>query len=134
MTLLLDSNVLLDIFTGDPRWADWSVSCIQPFADRPGSLLINGVIYAEIAARSTSQAMLDSSIAGLGIRVTEPSRTALFRAGQAFAAYRHRGGPRTAILPDFVIGAHAAELRVALVTRDARRYRTYFPDLESITL
>ena len=132
MTLLLDSNVLLDIFTGDPRWAEWSVEQIQPFADRPGYLFINGVIYAEISARAQSQKDLDSDIAGLGIRAIEPGRTALFKAGQAFAAYRDRGGPRSAILPDFIIGAHAAELGIRLVTRDPQRYRTYFPDLELI--
>jgi predicted nucleic acid-binding protein len=133
VTLLLDSNVLLDIFTGDSRWLEWSVEQIQPFADRPGFLLINGVIYAEISARAQSQEDLDLNLAGLGIRAVEPGRAALFRAGQAFAAYRDRGGPRSVILPDFIIGAHAAELGVHLVTRDPRRYRTYFPELKLIS-
>ena len=132
MTLFLDSNVLLDIFTGDPRWADWSIGQIQPFANRPGHLFINGVVYAEISARAPSQDVIEGDLAGLGIGLVEPGRNALFRAGQAFAAYRDRGGPRSAILPDFIIGAHAAELEVRLVTRDPRRYRAYFPELALI--
>ena len=133
MTLFLDSNVLLDVFTLDPSWSDWSLSQIRPFSGRPGSLLINGVIYAEISARATSREAVDSNLGGLGVRMIEPGQAALFRAGQAFAAYRDRGGSRGTILPDFIIGAHAAELGVSLVTRDPRRYRTYFPDLDLMT-
>ena len=133
MTLFLDSNVLLDIFTLDPSWSDWSIAQIRPHAGRPGSLLINGVVYAAISARATTQEAVDSDLGGFGIRMLEPGRPAFFSAGQAFAAYRDRGGSRSTILPDFIIGAHAAELGVPLVTRDPRRYRTYFPDLALVS-
>ena len=133
MTLFLDSNVLLDIFTGDENWGDWSRAQISRYAGQPGRLLIDGVVYAEISIRYPTREGLDADLEGLGIRMVEPARTALFAAGKAFANYRSRGGTRTAILPDFMIGAHANDLKLPLVTRDVGRYRTYFPDLALVT-
>lgn len=133
MSVFIDTNVLLDLFTADGTWRAWSEQQIGRFAGGPGALLINAIVYAELAVRSPSQKVLDRDIADLGIALVEPSRAALFAAGQAFAVYRRRAGPRLTILPDFVIGAHAAALEVPLVTRDAKRYRSYFPDLELVT-
>lgn len=76
---------------------------------------------------------LDATLATIGIRSIAPSREALFLAGHAFRAYRRRGGPRTNVLPDFIIGAHAAAENVALLTRDPQRVRTYFPDVVLLT-
>ena len=133
MTLFLDSNVLLDVFTDDEHWGDWSRAQISRYAGEPGRLLIDGVVYAEISIRYPDQVRLDEDLDGLGIRMVEPARTALFAAGKAFAAYRRRGGARTTILPDFIIGAHASDLKLPLATRDTGRYRAYFPDLVLVT-
>lgn len=132
MKRFIDSNVLLDIFSHDPAWAGWSESQILPFAGRPGSLVINGIVYAEISVGFSDCETLDRVLSELGITSQEPSRTALFAAGKAFAAYRRRSGNRSTILPDFLIGAHAAQLGIPLVTRDPRRFRTYFPDLSLV--
>jgi predicted nucleic acid-binding protein len=130
VTGFIDSNVLIDVFTADPAWGRWSERSIIDLGDRPK---INGIVYAEIAVRFGSRESLDSELAALEVDLIEPGLSALFSAGKAFAAYRDRGGSRTAILPDFIIGAHATSLGLPLVTRDPCRYRTYFPDLSLVT-
>jgi predicted nucleic acid-binding protein len=129
--ILVDTNILLDIVTDDPTWADWSQQQLE-VASLRDRLAINPVVYAEFSSRFRRIEDLDAMLAAVEIVVAEMSRPALFLAGQAFKTYRGRGGSRTSILPDFFIGAHAAVLDAPLVTRDAGRYRTYFPTLELI--
>ncbi len=129
--ILVDTNVLLDIVTDDPTWADWSQQQLD-VASLRDRLAINPVVYAEFASRFRRIEDLDAMLAAVEIVVAEMPRPALFLAGQAFKTYRSRGGPRTSILPDFFVGAHAAVLNAPLVTRDPGRYRTYFPGLELI--
>ncbi|WP_375460494.1 type II toxin-antitoxin system VapC family toxin [uncultured Enterovirga sp.] len=131
--LFLDSNVLLDVFSADERWGEWSARQMARFAGRLDRLLINAIVYAEVSIKLPNQAELDRNLTGLGIRIVEPTRRASFAAGKAFGKYRSSGGVRTTTLPDFLIGAHAADLGLPLVTRDVRRYRTYFPELELVT-
>lgn len=128
---LVDTNVLLDIFFDDPAWASWSVRCLETAALH-GDIVTNDVVYAELSVRSPSVESLNNALARAGVRLVSTPRPALFAAGKAFHSYRARGGPRTSLLPDFFIGAHAAVLGVPLVTRDPRRYRTYFPKLELV--
>lgn len=126
---LVDTNVLLDLVTGDPAWADWSVATLEEAA-LLGPLAINDVVYAELSVRYGDIAELDAMIAAAGLSHLSMPKEALFLAGKAFQAYRRAGGSRTGVLPDFFIGAHAAVAGWTLVTRDAGRYRTYFPGLD----
>jgi predicted nucleic acid-binding protein len=98
-----------------------------------GPLIIDEIIYAEVAARASSQHRLDKELHELGIDFHRISRHALFHAAKAFQRYRATGGSRPGILPDFFIGAHARAAGLPILTRDPRRYRTYFPEVELIT-
>ena len=124
---LVDSNVLLDVFTRTPNWWDWSLAQLEEAA-LEGTLLINDVIYAETSIRFHSMDDFDAALARFGINVVPMPRAALFLAGQAYIQYRNAGGTRNGVLPDFFIGAHAEVDRLRLLTRDLRRYRSYFPN------
>jgi len=129
---LVDTNVLLDLVTNDPIWADWSVAQLEA-ASLAGPLLINEVIYAELAVRYKRIEELDAFIEEAGLELTSLPRAALFLAAKVFRQYRGGGGSRTGVLADFFIGAQAAVLELPLLTRDIGRYRTYFPTIELIT-
>jgi len=125
---LVDTNVLLDVFTNDPDWSTWS----QAQLDRLGSLdrlIINDVVYAELSVSFPSPDALDGALARIMVKLAPIDRSALFLAGRAFQLYRRAGGTRTGVLPDFFIGAHAAVEGIPLLTRDPRRYRTYFSNV-----
>lgn len=124
--LLVDTNVLLDVFEDDAAWADRSVRQLRAQA-QVHELFINPVVYAELSLAFDSVSAVDEAIEGIGITCRELSRPALFLAGRAFLKYRREGGIRTNVLPDFFIGAHAAVLGCGILTRDGRRYRTHFP-------
>ncbi|RWA78291.1 type II toxin-antitoxin system VapC family toxin [Mesorhizobium sp.] len=128
---LVDTNVLLDLATDDPKWADWSLYQLEA-ASLDGPLLINDAVYAELAVRYERIEHLEAFVDGAGLEMTSMPRAALFLAGKVFTHYRRAGGSRTGVLPDFFIGAHAAVARLPLLTRDVRRYRTYFPSLKLI--
>ncbi|MGC0055675.1 type II toxin-antitoxin system VapC family toxin (plasmid) [Brucella pituitosa] len=129
---LVDTNVLLDLVTDDPQWADWSIGQLET-ASLTGPLLINDVIYAELAVRYERIEDLDQFIETAGLQITSFPREALFLAGKVFTRYRRAGGSRTGVLPDFFIGAHAAVQKIPLLTRDVGRYRTYFPTVVLVT-
>lgn len=129
MPVLVDTNVIADVFYRDPVWADWSRSEI---ARHTGDLLFNPLIYAELCYRAASSDQVDEVVAELGFRYEELPKPALYRAAQAFRTYRLRGGVKTAPLADFFIGAHAEVARLTLLTRDATRYGTYFPTVRLI--
>ena len=128
---LVDTNVLLDLVTDDPAWADWSVTQLET-ASLSGPLLINDVVYAELSVRYERIENLDAFVAQSEIEIAPIPRAALFLAGKVFTRYRHAGGRRTGVLPDFFIGAHAAVAGLPLLTRDEGRYRSYFPSLKLI--
>lgn len=130
--IFVDSNIIFDIWDRDPVWAPWSENQILNFAQLY-DLAINPVVYAELSPRFNSRTRLDEAIKSFPFLVLGIPREAAFRAGLAFLEYRKRGGTRSNVLPDFFIGAHAAVLGVPLLTRDARRYATYFPTLRLIT-
>jgi predicted nucleic acid-binding protein len=129
---LVDTNVLLDLITDDPDWAEWSIEQLEAASLR-GPLLINDVVYAELSVRYGRIEDLDSFLDAAGLEIAPMPRPALFLAGKAFARYRQSSGTRTGVLPDFFIGAHAAVSELPLLTRDVGRYQTYFPSLTLIT-
>lgn len=128
---LVDSNVILDVVTDDAEWADWSADQLADAA-RGGSLIVNPIVYAEVAAGFDRIEDLDDVLPGEYFRRVPLPFEAAFLAGQCFVRYRRQGGTRRSPLPDFYIGAHAAISGLTLLTRDASRYRTYFPTLRIV--
>ena len=126
---LFDSNIHVDVFRRDPDWLDWSHATILACAQLE-TLVINPIIYAEIESRFETIADLDVALAGYE-RLELPYQAA-FLAGKAVATYRRRVGTKTSPMPDFYNGAHALVSNLTFVTRDATRYRTYFPALKII--
>ncbi|HEX3418552.1 MAG TPA: type II toxin-antitoxin system VapC family toxin [Stellaceae bacterium] len=126
--ILVDTNVLVDVVTDDPLWAEWSQRQLTLAAVRD-DLAINDIVYAELSVRYTTIEELDAMIREANLVSAAVPRPALFLAGKAFQRYRSAGGIRTGVLPDFFIGAHAVISDSLLITRDAARYRTYFPGI-----
>jgi predicted nucleic acid-binding protein len=129
---LIDTNVLLDIVTDDATWANWSIRQFDAAALK-GPLAINDVVYAELSVRSEAIEAIEAVLDEAAISLAAIPRAALFLAGKAFQRYRTSGGRRTGVLPDFFIGAHAAVADLTLLTRDAQRYRSYFPTVDLVT-
>lgn len=125
---LVDSNVILDVATNDPKWGAWSENALAEAA-RTGPLVINAVVFAEVSVGYERVEEADLALpADVFLRAPIPYEAA-FLAAKAFVAYRRRGGRRDRTLPDFFVGAHASVAGLRLLTRDARRYQTYFPRL-----
>lgn len=122
---VVDSSVLLDVFTEDPEWLPWSEEQLTRAAQR-GSLVVNAVVLAEIAPRFSRVEALSGALPAMTV-IEEIPLAAAFLAGHAHAAYRRSGGARQAVLPDFLIGAHAAVTGRPLLTRDPRRVATHIP-------
>lgn len=129
--LLVDTNVLVDVLEDDPQWADWSIGQLRA-QSKIHRLAINPVIYAELSLTFSTVEALDRTIDDLGLVVIEIPRPALFLAGKAFVRYRRQGGKKHNVLADFFIGAHAAVSRLPLLTRDTRRYASYFANVTLI--
>ena len=130
--VLVDSNVILDVFTDDPRWAEWSEITLETCLDN-GPLYINPIIYTEVSIAFDLIEELEAAVGKAGFQMLEIPKEALFLAGKAFLRYRKRRGTKRSPLPDFYIGAHAAVLDLELITRDISRYRTYFPTVKLMT-
>ena len=129
--ILVDTNVLIDVLEDEPVWADWSIQQRRA-QSQIHELAINPIIYAELSQTFSSFEALDDVVTQLGLAVQEVPRPALFLAGKAFVRYRKVGGGKNNVLADFFIGAHAAVKKLPLLTRDAKRYRSYFPSVELI--
>jgi predicted nucleic acid-binding protein len=129
--LLVDTNVLVDVLQNDPQWAEWSIGQLRAQAQLH-ELAINPVVYAELSLSFSTFEALDRVVATMELAMHEVPRPALFLAGKAYLQYRRRGGGKAQVLPDFFIGAHAAVEGWSLLTRDASRFRTYFPGLQVI--
>jgi predicted nucleic acid-binding protein len=130
--VLVDANVLLDVLTDDPQWYDWSAAQLDACAAR-GQLCINPIIYAEVSVGFERIEQLDDALLPESFTCLELPWETGFLAGKAFLQYRRARRARSSPLPDFYIGAHAAIEGMALLTRDAKRYRTYYPTLELIS-
>lgn len=132
MSVLVDSNVILDIVTNDPNWFNWSATKLAEYSERD-VLVINPIIYAEVSIGFEEVEELNAVLPTDFFERAALPYEAAFLAGKCFLEYRRRGGNRRSPLPDFYIGAHAAVAGMALLTRDCDRYQTYFPDLQIIT-
>jgi predicted nucleic acid-binding protein len=135
--ILVDTSVLLDITNDDPRYADWSETQVTAAIAAGTPLFVNDVIYAELSVGFPRRDLVDSAIAILGATRQTMPEDALFAAGKAFRRYRRQPGDpsvrKTGVLPDFLIGAHAATEGLRLLTRDPRRVRAFFPEVDLIT-
>ena len=129
--ILVDSNVLLDVATNDPLWEPWSSEALKIATDE-APLVINALIYAEVSIAFRRIEELEDAIPPTIFRREALPYEAAFLAGKAFLQYRRRGGARSSPLPDFYIGAHAAVEGFRILTRDPKRYKTYFPTVELI--
>lgn len=130
--LLVDSNVILDIFLDDPKWADWSESVLAKYGVY-ANLYINIIVYAEVSIGFEKIEELESALNKSGFQMLEIPKEALFLAGKSFLKYRKGKGKKRSPLPDFYIGAQAAILDLELITRDVSRYRNYFPTVRLIS-
>jgi predicted nucleic acid-binding protein len=130
--LLVDANVILDIFLDDPKWADWSESALAEYSVDT-DLYINSIVYSEVSMGFKKIEELESALNKSGFQMLEIPKEALFLAGKAFLKYRRGRGIKRSPLPDFYIGAQAAILDLELITRDVSRYRTYFPSVRLIS-
>jgi predicted nucleic acid-binding protein len=129
--VLVDTNVLLDVVTHDPRWSRWSKQQLEICAGR-GVLYVNAIVYAELSIGFQRVEELDAVIAVTAARLIDIPPAALFLAGKTFQAYRRAGGTKSGVLPDFFLGAHAAVSGMSLLTRDTSRYAYYFPKVPLI--
>lgn len=130
--ILVDSCVLLDLFTNDPDWADWSEKILGQYG-QTNTLYINSIIYTEVSIGFNRIEEVEVALDQTGIRVLEIPREALFLAGKVYRNYRKRKGAKYSTLPDFFIGAHALVSSFDLMTRDISRFKTYFPNLNLIS-
>jgi predicted nucleic acid-binding protein len=130
--ILVDSNIILDVFLDDPNWAEWSESKLEKFSAIT-KLYINPIVYSEISIGFKRIEELESVLNRAGFQMLDIPKEALFLAGKAFLKYRKNRGTKRSPLPDFYIGAHAAILEMELITRDESRYRSYFPTVKLIS-
>ncbi|TXH69543.1 MAG: PIN domain-containing protein [Thiothrix sp.] len=129
--VFVDSCVLLDLFTDDPNWADWSENTLEKYS-KTNTLYINSIVYTEISIGFDKIEEVEEAISELGIKVLEIPREALFLTGKVFLKYRRNKGVKQSPLPDFFIGAHATVSQFNLITRDSAKYNTYYPQLKLI--
>ncbi len=130
MPVLVDTNVLIDVLTDDPQWAEWSIARLQD--NSHAGLLINPVVYAELCFGSPSSEFVDDVVRRFGLVYQEIPRQGLFRAARAFDRYKKLKGIKTSVLPDFFLGGHAEASGIPLLTRDTKRLSAYFPGVKLI--
>ncbi len=129
--VFVDSCILLDVFTNDLNWADWSESILDRYS-QTNTLYINSIVYTEVSIGFHKIEEVEEAISQLDIKVLEIPRESLFLAGKVFLKYRRNKGTKNLPLPDFFIGAHAAVSEFDLITRDTGMYKTYFPKVKLI--
>lgn len=129
--VFVDSCILLDLFTDDPDWAEWSENILEQYS-QTNTLYINSIVYTEISIGFNNIEEVEEAISELDIKVLEIPREALFLAGKTFLRYRKNKGTKSSPLPDFFIGAHVAVSKFDLITRDSNKYKTYFPQVRLI--
>ncbi|WP_320044325.1 PIN domain-containing protein [uncultured Desulfobacter sp.] len=129
--IFIDSCVLLDLFTNDPKWGNWSEDVLSQYS-QTNTLFINSIVYTEISIGFNRIEEVEDAIEQVGVKVLEIPREALFLAGKTFLDYRRNKGAKSSTLPDFFIGAHATVSSLDLVTRGIAKYRTYFPNIKLI--
>lgn len=130
--IIVDSSVILDVFTDAPKWADWSIDALTEYG-KNHTFIINDIIYSEISLAFETADKLDHAINSAGFKNERIPTSALIAAAKAFVSYRKNKGTKTSTLPDFFIGAHAQVLKIPLLTRDTSRIKTYYPDVRIIS-
>lgn len=130
--MLVDSNVLIDVWQNDPLWFEWSSAQLRS-QSLVHELVINPVVYSELSMSFSTYELLEEAVTDLQLHFAEIPRLALHLAGKAFSRYRKSQGAKINVLADFFIGAHAAVAHMPILTRDRRRYATYFPTVQLIT-
>ena len=130
--IIVDSNVILDVFLNDLEWGDWSESKLEEYSGQ-SSLFVNSIIYSEISIGFKLIEDLEYAISTAGFHILDIPKEALFLAGKAYLKYKRRSGAKRTPLPDFFIGAQAAVMNLDLLTRDVSRYQTYFPTVKLIS-
>ena len=131
-SVLVDSNVILDVVEDDPQWCEWSLDVLNQYSETH-QLIINPVIYAEVSISFERIEEFEEVLSSGGLKMVPIPKEALFLAGKVFIRYRRKQGVKTIPLPDFFIGAHAAVADVALLTRDKKRFRHYFPSVKLVS-
>jgi len=131
-SVLVDSNVILDVVEDDPDWCEWSLEVLNQYSEEH-QLIINPIIYAEMSVGFERIEQFEEVLISGDIRMVPIPKEALFLAGKVFVKYRRKQGLKTAPLPDFFIGAHAAVTYVKLLTRDKKRIKHYFPSVELVS-
>lgn len=129
--VLVDSCVLLDLFTDDPEWSEWSEDVLEQYS-QTNTLYVNSIVYTEISVGFKTTEEVEVAVTELGVKVLKMPREALFLTGKVFLDYRKNKGLKVSPLPDFFIGAHVAISRFDLITRDLEKYRTYFPQVKLV--
>lgn len=130
MPVLVDSNIVLDVVTDDPVWADWSDEAITRY--QTAGLVVNPIVYAELCTGATSPGEVDELLESLKLGLQEIPRDGLYLAAKAFLQYRRLAGTKNSTLPDFFIGGHAEASGIPILTRDTTRYQIYFPKVKLI--
>lgn len=130
MPVIVDTNIILDVITDDPNWADWSIDILENYSS--DGLIVNSAIYAELSFGIETISDVDNLIRNFGLLYKDVPRLGLFKAAKAFREYKKRKGSKDFVLPDFFIGGHAEAIGVAIITRDVNRYKTYFPNVQII--
>ena len=129
--VFVDSCILLDLFTDNPNWGEWSENILEQYS-QTNTLYINSIVYTEISIGFNKIEEVERAISELGIKVLEIPREALFLTGKAYLKYRKNKGTKNSPLPDFFIGAHVSVEKFNLITRDTNKYKTYFPQVKLI--
>ncbi len=129
--VLVDSCVLLDLFTNDQNWGEWSENILEKYS-LTNTLYINSIVYSEVSIGFNKIEEIEQALSELDIKVLEIPREALFLAGKTFLNYRKNKGTKASTLPDFFIGAHANISKFDLITRDTSKYKPYFPQTRLI--
>lgn len=130
MAYLIDTNIIIDVITDDPKWADWSICMLERYSD--DKCIINPTIYTELCFGFSSTGEVDGLIRDMGFGYRETSRHGLYKAAMAFRSYKNKRGKKLNVLPDFIIGGHAEAADYTIITRDIKRYQTYFPSVKLI--
>ena len=130
--MLVETNILIDVVSDDPHWADWSIHQLR-VQSKIHVLSINPIIYSELSSAFSKIEELDDVLQTMGLKFVQIPKPALFLAAKAFLMYQKKGGNKHNVLGDFFVGAHAAVSRLPVLTRDAQRYQTYFPSVELVS-
>jgi len=129
-TILIDTNVIIDVISDDPQWADWSLATLEKHSEE--ELIINPAVYSELCFGYETNSEVDQLLRHFRLGFQETPKDGLFRAAKAFQKYKQRGGTKDFVLPDFFIGGHAESTSLQLMTRDVSRYQSYFPNISLI--